>query len=315
MASGHLVNRFYNSSKDTLVLTLLVKNEADIILDNIFFHYAKGVDFIIVTDNGSEDGTLEILEELEKACLIKLLKYDNYAQHTHVNRMGEIAVRQFGATILIHADADEFWNPVKWGKSLKRSFLNLGRPAILVNRHDVLPTPQSRDKPFPQKELNIITKHIYSKNAEKDSLKVSMFLLWLPPKVMFSTKNGPKSVGIGNHLLAGDNSGDVTDEIIIFHFPFKSEQRFKEKVILAGKATTSLKTAKSTWWHWKRWFRQYQNGKLNKEIELLIPDLSKIDGIKYKPFSYNRRIITPIKRKPRLWLQYRSYKKHFAKVN
>ena len=50
--------RLVGRSKDRLILTLLVKNEADIILDNIFFHYAKGVDMIIITDNGSKDGTL-----------------------------------------------------------------------------------------------------------------------------------------------------------------------------------------------------------------------------------------------------------------
>ena len=43
-------------------MTLLVRDEADIIDDHIAFHLAAGVDFVIVADNGSTDGTTEILE-------------------------------------------------------------------------------------------------------------------------------------------------------------------------------------------------------------------------------------------------------------
>ena len=45
-----------------LAMTLIVRNEADIIEDNLRYHRAQGVDFFIVLDNGSTDGTVEILE-------------------------------------------------------------------------------------------------------------------------------------------------------------------------------------------------------------------------------------------------------------
>ena len=39
-----------------LIMTLLVKNEVDIVRQNIVFHLRQGVDFIIATDNISVDG-------------------------------------------------------------------------------------------------------------------------------------------------------------------------------------------------------------------------------------------------------------------
>ncbi len=40
-----------------LVMTLLVRDEQDIIRENIEFHLAQGVNFFVVTDNKSVDAT------------------------------------------------------------------------------------------------------------------------------------------------------------------------------------------------------------------------------------------------------------------
>ena len=54
-----------------LVMTLLVRNEADIVDAQIAFHLHAGVDFVIATDNRSEDGTTEILERYERAGVLQ----------------------------------------------------------------------------------------------------------------------------------------------------------------------------------------------------------------------------------------------------
>jgi hypothetical protein len=39
-----------------IVLTLLVHDEIDVIDPNLEYHLAQGIEHIIVTDNGSQDG-------------------------------------------------------------------------------------------------------------------------------------------------------------------------------------------------------------------------------------------------------------------
>ena len=55
-------------------MTLLVRDEADIVDDQITYHLAAGVDFVIATDNRSEDGTTAILERYERDGVLHLIR-------------------------------------------------------------------------------------------------------------------------------------------------------------------------------------------------------------------------------------------------
>jgi hypothetical protein len=102
-----------------LVMTLLARDEADIVDEQIKFHLNAGVDFVIATDNLSQDGTTEILESYAKAGQLYLIREDGeYLQQAEwITRMGRLAATEFGADWVIHSDADEFWWPR--GDSLK----------------------------------------------------------------------------------------------------------------------------------------------------------------------------------------------------
>ncbi|HXF00616.1 MAG TPA: glycosyltransferase family 2 protein [Solirubrobacterales bacterium] len=97
-----------------LAMTLLVRDEADIIEANLRYHRAQGVDFFVVGDNGSEDGTLEILERYEQAGLVELERLPGTVNEAWSEGRTRLARRthELGADWVIHNDGDEFWWPV-----------------------------------------------------------------------------------------------------------------------------------------------------------------------------------------------------------
>jgi hypothetical protein len=102
-----------------LVMTLLVRDEADVVDAQIAFHLHAGVDHVIATDNASSDDTVEILQRYESAGCLRLLREpgNDMRQDVWVTRMARLAATEHDADWVLHADADEFWWPR--GGSLK----------------------------------------------------------------------------------------------------------------------------------------------------------------------------------------------------
>ncbi|HUF01671.1 MAG TPA: glycosyltransferase family 2 protein [Gaiellaceae bacterium] len=94
-----------------LVMTLWVRNEADILDANIAFHLNAGVDFVIATDNGSDDGTLDILDGYQRRGVLHRIDDPAFSQVDAVTRMARLAATELGADWVINNDADEFWWP------------------------------------------------------------------------------------------------------------------------------------------------------------------------------------------------------------
>ncbi len=128
-----------------LAMTLLVRDEADVLEANLRFHFAQGVDVVVATDNGSTDGTLEILQHYQRAGLVHLIEEpaDDYhrLQAHWITRMARVATTDLGADWVINNDADEFWWPVSG--TLAEAF------AAVPERYDALAAPRPEFVPRP----------------------------------------------------------------------------------------------------------------------------------------------------------------------
>ena len=97
----------------TLVMTLLARDEIDVVDAWLSYHLNAGVDVVIATDNRSEDGTTEVLEEYARSGQVRLIREpgEDLRQDEWVTRLARLAATEFGADWVINSDADEFWWP------------------------------------------------------------------------------------------------------------------------------------------------------------------------------------------------------------
>jgi hypothetical protein len=97
----------------TLVMTLLARDEIDVVDSWLAFHLNAGVDKVVATDNRSQDGTTEVLEAYARSGHVHLIREpgEDLRQNEWVTRMARLAATEYGADWVINSDADEFWWP------------------------------------------------------------------------------------------------------------------------------------------------------------------------------------------------------------
>jgi Glycosyl transferase family 2 len=93
-----------------LVMTLVVRDEADIVDTQIAYHLNAGVDLVLATDHDSQDGTAEILEGYVRQGVLHLRRERGEMRESDWrSRMARAAATEHGADWILNTDADEFW--------------------------------------------------------------------------------------------------------------------------------------------------------------------------------------------------------------
>jgi cellulose synthase/poly-beta-1,6-N-acetylglucosamine synthase-like glycosyltransferase len=80
----------FDTNNFRLVMTILVRDEADIIEANIRTHASLGVDAFVIMDNGSIDGTREILSKLVKE--FEIIVIDEKGDYNQAKWMKQLAM-------------------------------------------------------------------------------------------------------------------------------------------------------------------------------------------------------------------------------
>ena len=247
-----------------IIMTLLVRDEVDVIRENIQFHLRMGVDFFIVTDNGSTDGTLEILEEFRSKDVLYLIQEseDNYAQSKWVSRMACLAYSPYCADWVINNDADEFWWPASGDFKVELGQVPGDVSVVSVPRHNFVNVLERSGRWLE----DMIFRETESKNSMGEPL---------PPKVCHRAL--PKvTVAQGNHAIefpAGLKSWQESS-IEILHFPVRSYGQFANKIAKGGAAYTRSSQPLTLGKTWRLLYERWCEG------QLFFSFLRKRDGMR-----------------------------------
>lgn len=258
-------------------MTLLVRDEADIIAPMLEYHLASGVDHILVTDNGSVDGTREILAAYEVRAPITVVDdpVQDKNQSAKVTLMARRAATDFRADWVINADADEFFVPRNRGLTLADVFRSM--PADIASA--TIPVVDMTGRPAPD-GLGM-ARLVYRDLRALDTLFDRAGLHAHATHDAIHVGDPDVVVAQGNHYVSLASRGDIPDglEVESIHFPWRSFRQFESKVGNAGRAYVSNPGVQpSPRHHGMRDFRFLQAGVLEESYIYRHPTTEDLGG-------------------------------------
>jgi len=215
-----------------LVMTLLARNEEDVIEENLLYHLNRGVDFVVATDNASDDSTRDILAEYERQGVLHLIDEPthSYDQGRWVTRMARLAATDFGADWIINNDADEFFWPN--GGDLREVLEEI--PAqfgvLTVPRTNFLPRPESEEGGSFVDRMMVRERHSFNATGEKP----------LVPKAVHRA-HPEVSIENGGHRLTAPGLEPLNGwyPMETFHFPVRTYAQWEMKIRISYEARSS----------------------------------------------------------------------------
>jgi Glycosyl transferase family 2 len=208
-----------------VVMTVAARDEADIVDAQIAFHLHAGVDFVIATDNRSQDGTTEIFERYERAGVLRLIHEpgEDMRQDLWVTSMARLAAAEHDADWVLHADADEFWWPR--GGSFKDVFATIPERFGVVRgcwRH-FAPRPEAHPF-FAERMIVRLCAPAYPGDKETIFHAHQKVAHRADPEV---------SIEPGNHNVDGDRLAPFRGwhPLEVLHFSLRSAEQLERKAV------------------------------------------------------------------------------------
>ena len=248
-----------------LVVTVLARDEADIIDAQVAFHLNAGADFVIATDNNSQDGTTDVFESYARAGVLHLIREptEGLRQGQWVTRMARLAATAFGADWVINTDADEFWWPR--GGSLKDVLEPIPQRYGIVQAFWRSFVPRPDEGAFFAERM---TARLSQQAPINDPTS------FYRPVIKVAHRADPRViVGRGNHSLHESTLEPLTTwhPLEVLHFPLRSRAQWMRKVELQGEAFTKHIERSGTGYHLKG-YDALRRGRIEQQHESLIVD-------------------------------------------
>lgn len=246
----------------------LVCDEADILRTNLRYNLALGLDEVLVLDNGSMDGSADVLRELSDRT--PLAWWEDSSSYNHGRMLTRLAAEAAhrGADWVLPIDADEFWH-VPDGDL--RAVLAATRAAGLRVRVENF-VQRRFDVPEGAEALATMTYRAqphggsFEENERAtEEGRIAYVEINQRPKTLFRA-SATIEVGDGSHTLEG-LEGEVrdTDDIVVLHAPLRRPSILESKADRGGRII-ERGFEQGSHWHERRWFRLLQErGRLEKE--------------------------------------------------
>lgn len=240
-------------------MTLMVRDEADIIAAMLEHHRAQGITRIIATDNGSVDGTTEILQRYADEGFVDLRHnpVHDKRQGEAVTAMARDAATLYGADWVLNADADEFWLPTDRSRTLAEVFAEI--PTALGS----FPVPVIDMIGAPARSGSGLGRLVYRDFRTEDELR-AVGLLAHSTHDAAHVGDPEVTVSQGNHFVSIPSTGDPAPELAVevLHLPWRSWEQYARKVTNAGRAYDASDLMPSPNHHGMRDWRRHQRGVL-----------------------------------------------------
>ncbi|HVT45797.1 MAG TPA: glycosyltransferase [Thermoanaerobaculia bacterium] len=244
---------------------MMVRNEADILRINLLHHRAIGIDRFLILDNGSTDGTPDILRDLEEYVAWSS-DPGAYRQSELTTELAREAVRQ-GADWIIPIDADEFWYAP--AGNLRSVLENSGAGAIRVQVQNFI---QHRDqlRSSPEALLGMTRRSIVPIGPLErvrplvEARRFAYVEMMYQPK-WISRAFPSIEIAMGNHHVSGiEGPLEDSDDVVCLHAVLRSKEALEAKVE-QGARVAALGLDPSQGWHVQRWRRLAAQGELDRE--------------------------------------------------
>jgi hypothetical protein len=269
-----------------LILTLLVRDEEDILEANLRYHLGRGVDHILVTDNRSVDGTPDILQRYERMGRVSVRREegDTYDQWRWVTRMAQSAFTQHGADWVIHADADEFWWPQQGDLKAALQTVPAGFGALRVPRNNFLVTRGQRGPCVG----NMLLREGQSRSYLGRPLLPKVCHRGCADAVVQQGNHGLKAAEMSTRLPVYD----AHQPIEILHYQLRGWEHFRNKIVLGGAAyARNTELPENVGRGWRLLYDLHQQGKLREYYDQqLVSEEDRREGLLDGRYVTDRRL-------------------------
>lgn len=214
-------------------MTLMVRDEADIVGAMLTHHREQGIDHVIVTDNASVDGTLDVLRTFERDGFVTIWHdpVHHKQQGESVTRMARHAYTELGADWVVNADADEFWVPRDPGDTVRIALERV--PADV----QVFLVPVVNLTGAPAREGSGLRRLRLRDERDPEILRESGIPFHPTPNAVHRG-HAEVVVAQGNHRAEapGWHEAELRDELEVLHLPWRSWRQYSYKVRVSGEA-------------------------------------------------------------------------------